>query len=177
MKSGRCQARFTGPDGVRYPAPTTFTTKARAGAWVAAETRLVEVGTWTPPKAREAAQKAAEAGKALTAVTVGAYVERVVIRRASQTRKPISPTTAELYRKDWRLRGGDLAEVALGDFTPDAVARWWESMPGATPTQNGRCYDLLKSVLAEAVEDELLPRNPCRVRAPGSPPPRARGRP
>lgn len=48
-------------------------------------------------------------------------------------------------------------------------------MPPTTPTQNGRCYDLLKSVLAEAVEDELIERNPCRVRGAGKPAPKRSG--
>ncbi|MEH1547734.1 site-specific integrase [Cutibacterium avidum] len=175
LPPGRYQARFTGPDGISYPAPTTFSTKARARAWEAEERRLVELGTWTSLQSREAAQRAAQASQAAKGVTVGEYVERVVARRASRARKPISPTTADLYRKDWRLRGGDLAGVALGDLTPDLVSRWWEAMPPKTPTQNGRCYDLLKSVLAEAVEDELLDRNPCRVRGAGKPDPARTG--
>lgn len=175
LPSGRFQGRFTGPDGVEYPGPTTFSTKARARAWEAAERRLVELGAWTPPKAREAAQRAAEARTEASAVSVGAYVERVIVRRASRTRKPIAQTTADLYRKDWRLRGGDLAAVAVGDLTPDRVAAWWEALPSSTPTQNGRCYDLLKSVLAEAVEDELIDRNPCRVRGAGKPDPAKKG--
>lgn len=46
---------------------------------------------------------------------------------------------------------------------------------GSTPTQDGRCYDLLKSVMAEAVEDELIDRNPCRVRGAGQPAPKREG--
>ncbi|MGN7249111.1 hypothetical protein ACTHQ1_15465 [Janibacter anophelis] len=42
-------------------------------------------------------------------------------------------------------------------------------------TSNGRCYDLLKSVMADAVEEELIDRNPCRLRGAGKPAPRRKG--
>jgi hypothetical protein len=55
------------------------------------------------------------------------------------------------------------------------VADWWDGLDTSTRTQNGRAYELLKSVMAEAVEDELIPRNPCRVRGAGKPRPSHEG--
>ena len=80
------------------------------------------------------------------------------------------PTTADTYRKDWRLRGADLDAVPLADLTPAQVSSWWHALPASSRTSNVRCYDLLKSVLADAVEDELIEKNPCRVKGAGKPP-------
>jgi len=53
MRSGRYQARYTGPDGHRHTAPTTFDAKDDAIAWLRAERPLVEdPETWEPPKVR-----------------------------------------------------------------------------------------------------------------------------
>lgn len=167
LPSGRFQARYEGPDGAQHRAPSTFAQKRYAEAWLAAEDRLIASGGWKAPARRVAEQETA-------ALTVGEYVERVIARREKRARRPIAKTTADLYRKDWKNRGGALADVLLADLTPAGVSAWWDSM-GSTPTQDGRTYDLLKSVMAEAVEDELLDRNPCRVRGAGKPEPKRKG--
>jgi hypothetical protein len=51
LSSGRYQARFTFPDGVRRPAPTTFQTKKDANAWLAQQNADVSRGVWSPTKA------------------------------------------------------------------------------------------------------------------------------
>lgn len=161
LRSKRYQARYRGPDTALHNAPTTFDRKGDAEVWLATERRLIQEGGWTPPAQRKAALVAAAA---VNALTVGRYVERIIQRRETRARRPIVPTTADTYRKDWRLRGGSLDAVPLADLTPAQVADWWHALPATSKTSNGRCYDLLKSVMAEAVEDELIDRNPCRVR-------------
>ncbi|HEX7351603.1 site-specific integrase [Brachybacterium sp.] len=168
LSSGRFQARYTGPDFAVHKAPRTFAKKAYAEAWLASEDQLISSGAWSPPERRLLQQESA-------GVTVGEYVETVIQRRMRRTRRPITQTTADLYRKDWKNRGQDaLGGVALTELTAAAVTEWWDSL-GSTPTQDGRCYDLLKSVMAEAVEDEIIDRNPCRVRGAGKPEPKKRG--
>ncbi len=143
---------------------------------MADERRLISDGKWTPPAERKAAL--AEQAKAVEEkpLTLSEYAERVITRRQRRARRPISPTTADLYRKDWRLRvAGSLGQQPLAGLTRARVGEWWDSLPPATPTQNGRAYDLLKSVCAEAVEDGLLAEQPCRVRGAGKPSPKRQG--
>ena len=52
MKSGRWQARYTFPDGVRRPAPQTFLTKRDANAWLAMMHADVSRGKWSPVEGR-----------------------------------------------------------------------------------------------------------------------------
>ena len=175
LPSKRYRARYTGPDTALHNAPTTFLRKEDAEAWLADERRLISHGDWTPPGRRKAEMIAAAMQEAAPELTVGQYVERIITRRSSRARKPIARTTSDTYRKDWRLRGGSLDAVPLTDLTPAMVSDWWDALPDSSRTSNGRCYDLLKSVLAEAVEDELIDRNPCRVRGAGKPEPRRQG--
>lgn len=168
LSSGRFQARYQGPDLAEHKAPRTFAQKRTAEGWLASEDRLIANGGWVDPARRAAAEES-------RGLTVGEYVERVITRRQKRARKPLSHTTADLYRKDWKNVGSDaLGHMLLSDLTPTVIGSWWDSL-GSTPTQDGRCYDLLKSVLAEAVEDELLDKNPCRVRGAGKPAPKRRG--
>lgn len=162
LSLGRFQARYTGLDLAVHKAPRTFAKKAYAEKWLASEDQLISSGAWTPPERRVLQQESA-------GVTVGEYVETVIQRRMKRARRPIAQTTADLYRKDWKNRGQEaLGDVALTELTAAMVTQWWNSL-GSTPTQDGRCYDLLKSVMAEAVEDEIIDRNPCRVRGAGKP--------
>nr|WP_300148174.1 hypothetical protein [Propionicimonas sp.] len=169
LPSGRWQARYTGPHLAEHKAPVTFAFKKDAESWLGAEDRLIAGGGWVAPARRQAA---ASAG----AVTVGDYVERIIQRRATRSRKPMAPTTADLYRKDYRLELQEpFGAVQLTALTPAMVAAWVDA-PTKARTQKGRAYDLLKSVLNDAVEEELIEKNPCRVKGAGNPPPLARAR-
>ena len=169
LPSGRWQARYTGPDTALHNANTTFDLKKSAEKWLGTEQDLIADGRLTPP-ARRKAEMIAAAKAAEDALTVGQYVEQIIQRRENRSRRPIVPTTADTYRKDWRLRGADLDAVPLADLTPAQVSSWWHALPASSRTSNVRCYDLLKSVLADAVEDELIEKNPCRVKGAGKPP-------
>ena len=51
LSSGRYQARYTSPDGVRHRAPRSFATKAEASRWLASSENDLARGTWTDPDA------------------------------------------------------------------------------------------------------------------------------
>ena len=51
LPSGRYRAMYYGPDGRRYTAPTTFTSKAGARAWLALRQADIIRKAWTPPEA------------------------------------------------------------------------------------------------------------------------------
>ncbi|MDX6267885.1 MAG: hypothetical protein QOD70_2625, partial [Frankiales bacterium] len=56
LRSGRWQARFTGPDDVMRSAPETFDTNLDAKAWLTAQARAVASGTWEAPTERRGPQ-------------------------------------------------------------------------------------------------------------------------
>src|SRR5262249_57012376 len=66
--SGRFQARYTGPDGHTYSAPTTFDSKQYADAWLRRVSGEIQAGRWGPPEAVKVDQPAAP-------INFGAYAE------------------------------------------------------------------------------------------------------
>src|SRR5215813_712749 len=47
--SGRFQARYTGPDGNTYSAPTTFDSRQYADAWLRRVSGEIQAGRWEAP--------------------------------------------------------------------------------------------------------------------------------
>lgn len=144
LRSGRWQARFQGPDGVRRPAPSTFDTKMDADHWLQRQARMVEAGTW----------------QSETAVTTifGAYAEEWLKQR------DLKPSTRAHYR---RL----LDRVILPTFTRQpldtitvAQVKAWHKGLDLPPTMKAHSYSLLRAVLQTAFQDDLIPANPCRIR-------------
>jgi integrase len=162
LPSKRVQARYTGPDGVRHVAPTTFDTKGDAEAWLAREwTKVqgVKGQTWEPP-AVVRAQEVAEAS-----TLFGPYLEEVIERRLANGR--IKPTTAGLYRRLARVYLEKFLPLTLKAITTRMVATWHAALSG-TPSSRANAYTLLSTVMHEAVQDGLLDATPCRVRAGGA---------
>lgn len=56
LPSGRLRARYRGPDGRRYTAPTLFLTKKDARGWLAIRHADIIKGQWMPPDAQDAPQ-------------------------------------------------------------------------------------------------------------------------
>jgi integrase len=58
---------------------------------------------------------------------------------------------------------------AVEDLTPLVVRRWRATLleAGVTPTMVAKVYRLLRAILNTAVDDDVLERNPCRIRSGG----------
>jgi len=155
LPSGRWQARHRGPDEVMRPAPLTFDTKLDAGAWLAAQVRDVDRGTWTAP------QPAGEAHR--SASTLRSYSGTWLAARE------LKPRTRLLYRGllDGHVLPG-LGDVELTRLTPTTVRNWYGSLDASAPTQRAHAYSLLRSIMTTAVSDDLAAANPCRIRGGGS---------
>lgn len=52
LPSKRYQAYYTGPDGTRHVAHSTYARKSDAESWLNSEERLIDEGQWTPPDRR-----------------------------------------------------------------------------------------------------------------------------
>jgi integrase len=148
-ESGRWQARYPGPDGRMRSAPQTFATKRDAEQWLTlAESRMIR-GDWVDPER--------------AAVPFGAYADRWIKERPT-----LRPRTVELYR--WLLTKHlepRLGDVKLGDLSTPMVREWRSALldAGVSQSVTAKAYRLLRAILNTAVqEDELISRNPCRVR-------------
>lgn len=172
LTSGNWQARYIGPDHHRHQAPSTFVDRGYAEGWLSEERKLISQGLWTPPIQRYAEQVAAEEREAAMP-TVLEWIGTVIERRATRARRPLRQTTVDLYRKDARLRiaGTRLGDLRLDTVTRADVAAWWDHLDRSTPTQNSRAYQLLSSVMKDAVDDELIETSPCHLKGAGKPSP------
>ncbi|MER5814158.1 tyrosine-type recombinase/integrase [Streptomyces californicus] len=150
LPSGRYQARYPGPDGVMRPAPDTFMTSRDADDWLAEKRTEIRRGDWQDP----------DAG----AVDFREYALLWVKERR------LSQTTEELYHRLLRLHILPAFEgLDLDQITAPRVRSWRSERLDATGAETtvAKSYRLLKAILQTAVEDELIRRNPCRIRGAG----------
>ena len=148
LPSGRWQARYPGPDGVDRPAPETFARKSDAERFLSlAEAQLVG-RSWRDP----------DAGR----IPLAEYAEKWIKERG------LRPRTVELYR--WllgRYITPKLGRVDLIDLDTAMIREWRAALldSGVSPVMTAKAYRLLRAVLMTAAEDdEIIPRNPCRIR-------------
>lgn len=150
MRSGRHQARYTGPDGELHTAPSTFDARIDAEAWLAGERKMITDGVWTPPKHR---------GTHTKGLTFGTYAEQWLAGR------PIKPRTRMHYRTllDKHILP-TFEAIPLRVITPEAVRTWFTRLGTKTPVQRAHAYGLFKTVMKDAAADQLIPANPATIR-------------
>ena len=147
LPSGRYRARYRGPDGERHTAPVTFLSRMDAETWLSKQARKVSSGDWKPPQG---------------AAVEGARVEGFA--RSSLARRRLRPGTAALYDKLLRLEILPVfGDRRVRDITATEVTDWYLAMADR-PTQQANAYGLFKSLMKDAVEEEIIARNPCRVK-------------
>ncbi|EHK84894.1 tyrosine-type recombinase/integrase [Rhodococcus pyridinivorans] len=152
--SGRYTAAYIGPDGALHRAPASFPAKLDAEGWLAAERRLIDLGQWTPPARRSAA-----------GTTAGVSVAEYARRWLSESESRLKPRTVVLYRGYLdRLIVPGLGDRPLAALTAAEVRSWLAGLDPAYPTRNANAYALLRTILGQAVDDELLTANPARVK-------------
>ena len=149
LPSGRRQVRYTGPDGITYVAPTTFTTLQDARAWLSLRQSEITRNKWKPPQNESMA-------------TFAEYAQTWLKDR------DLKPRTRAHYSA---LLNNNLlprfGKSRPAQITPDAIRNWFASFGENTPTLRSHCYGLLRTILATAVEDDLIDANPCHIRGAG----------
>ena len=102
----------------------------------------------------------------LAGVTFGTYAARWVAERAT-----ISGRTRELYATLLRRHLAPyLGSVQLRHLSPATVRRWRQGRQDARVGEStiAKAYRLLRSIMATAVDDEVILRNPCRIKGAGT---------
>lgn len=163
MRSGRIQARYTGPDGELHSAPSTFEDGDAASAWLLRERRLIEDPdlVWTSPKSRHSKRMA-------EAVAFGEFAERWLRTRKVKGR-PLAGRTRDHYQDLLdRFILPTFGNVALKGITPELVDDWYETTAVDLPTYRAHAYGLLRTILKTAVERNVIANNPAHVRGAGA---------
>lgn len=148
LASGRVQARYLGPDGLRRGAPRTFESKAAAKQWLALCEADMLRGTWSDPH---------ELGEVLAT-----YAARWIRERGG-----LSERTVRFYEGLLRLHvvpvlgGRDIRRL-----TPPMVRSWRQGLidGGVGASTVAKAYRFLRAVLNTAFDDEVIRRNPCRIK-------------
>lgn len=157
LPSGRWQAKARDQDGNVWPAPQTFDTRVDAVAWLTARHREVETGTFTPPQADNV--------PAAPMPTLATYADQWLATR------DLKPRTGVEYRGllDRHILPA-LGSERLDRITPAAVRTWHAACCPDNPATRAKAYSLLRTILATATDDELIDRNPARIKGAGTPP-------
>lgn len=151
MRSGRYQVRYTTPTGKRITAGKTFDAIIDAEAWITDKRREIDRSAWQDPD--DLPEK----------ITFGAYVARWLANRQVAGR-PIKTRTRQHYQSI-------LDDHLLDTFGPKLVTAikprdvriWYEATLADKPTMRSHAYSLLRTIMASAVNDELIDANPCRI--------------
>jgi integrase len=149
------RARYFGPDGRRYRAPTLFLTKQDARGWLALRQSEIIRKAWTPPGTDKPKPKR---------LTLAGYAEQWLAHRDLKDR------TREHYRKllDKHIINSPLGVLPIASITADDVRAWHAGFGAGTPTLRAHCYGLLRTILGTAASDGKISVNPCVIRGAGS---------
>ena len=148
LPSGRWQVRYTGPDGLRRTTGETYRTKADATRVLALIEAEIVRGAWVDP--------------ALSRQPFAVYAERWLKERPG-----LAPRTHELYRALLRLHILPvLGSRDIRDITPAVIRGWRQGLidGGLGQSTTSKAYRLVRSIFATAVDDEVIVRNPCRIK-------------
>jgi integrase len=152
LPSGRYQIRYPGSDGRIRTGKETYARKGDADrALVVIEGQLMS-GDWTDP----------EHGK----VKLGDYAATWITQRPG-----LRPRTVDLYR--WVLKkhiAPQLGGVPVGKLSTSLVREWRADLleSGVSVSVAAKAYRLLRAIMNTAVEDDnMLSRNPCRIKSAG----------
>jgi len=164
LPSGRYQASYVGPDGLRHNAPQTFDAIIDARGWLAIQRATILSGEWSSTDT----SRAEKAGVGKT-ISFYDYATRWIATRTNRHGDHLRPRTAAEYR---RLVAGPLStfgDLRLTAITPDLVRDWYSNLlTTGNKTQAARAYELLKAILATALADGRVRQNPCQIRGAAS---------
>jgi integrase len=151
------RARYFGPDGRRYQAPTFFQTKRDARKWLSLRQSEIIRNAWMPPEV-------IEPNPARLKLTLTDYANQWIDQRDLKAR------TREHYRMllDDHILSTTLGALPLVSITADDVRAWHAKLDKAKPTLRAHAYGLLRTIMGTAANDGKVSINPCVIRGAGS---------
>lgn len=154
LPSGRYQASYLNPSGIRVTAPITFGARADAEGYLASIRRDIDLGIWSKDEPSKA-----------EVPSFGDFAIRHVSLQNTRTGQPLKPSTQELYSK---LLNGHLKSFKarrLDSITKNDVDDWWIVVTAnGKRTSCAKAYKLLSAVMKRALEDGHISTNPCAIR-------------
>ncbi len=149
LPSGLHQASYW-HDGRRHIAPRTFAQRADANAYLDATSAAIRRGDWIDPE--------------LGRISFARYAELWLAQRTD-----IRARTREQY--GWLIENKlkpAFGQQELAKVTPVHVRSWYADLATRTPGAARSAYRLLKAIFNTAILDDLIVKNPCRVKGGGT---------
>lgn len=153
LPSGKYQASYLSPSGERVQAPKTFAGKLEADSWLSEIRTDLNRGKWKDPNNGS--------------ITLNEYAQKFL--EHSKTR--LAPRTFQDYslhinNKILTNYGSIyLGKLELRQISPQIIKQWQKTaQENHTATIAAYSYRVLRAILNEAIRDELLESNPCRLR-------------
>ncbi|MFC8046781.1 tyrosine-type recombinase/integrase [Nocardia sp. NPDC057353] len=151
LPSGKFQASFIGPNGLRQNAPQTFRTKTDADRWLVKVEADISRGAWLDEKLGR--QRFEDYAKAY-------------LRENSD----VGPRWEETCLRNMRLHMTDLLDRPLVAITAPVVRTWHANAlagkGGRTSIQQS--YRFLRAVMNQAKRDGAIMVNPCSIKGAGT---------
>ena len=153
LPSGRWQARYRLPSGEMVPAPVTFLTRGDAGRWLASVETDRTRGLWLDPRA-------------------GRMRLEDYSKDWLESRVRLAPRTREIYDLQLRLHilpvlaegVPALGNIALAELTPELIRLWYATLTKQrSASVAAKAYVRLRQILRQAVNDDRIGKNPCRI--------------
>lgn len=155
LKSGRFKASYLDPTDKRrrYYSVELFYTRELAQKWLLDVWADMLKGTWKPPEPpRE-----------------DISLHEYALGWLGQRKADLKESTLDLYAEKLdKFILPLIGNATLGSLRPLLVKEWYAKVGTMTgPTSQAQSYRILRTILNEAVRDELIPSNPCMVRGGG----------
>jgi integrase len=149
LPSGRWQAKYRHPRTNQFVvAPSTFSTKSDADRWLSNTEVELDRGVWIDPE--------------WGAVSLEDYATSWLAQRQ------LRPRSVELYEGLLKHHIVPvLGKIDLGDLSPRDVRAWHAQLTKAShpgPSTVAKAYRLLRTLCETAVSDEMIARNPCKLK-------------
>lgn len=158
LPSGRYQASYPGPDGLRYNGPHTFDAKEDARSWLLSRRVEIQQGRWQSPAALAAAE--VERTKTAQAEQFATYATTWLAQRVNGKGESLRPKTRQEYERQLSKGLARFADDRLGAITPARVREWHGDRMKVGATAAGAEARLLRAILNTAVVDGILDKNP-----------------
>lgn len=169
LASGNYQASYAW-EGERHNAPTAFADRESGIIWLRDERRLIDEGRWTPPTERLEAERQTELRRLAEQIDFRDYAEQWLETRTNKRGQPLKTRSKADYRRLLKAKiNPTFGDMELKNITKPSVQAWYMRY-SKTPTEQASAYALFRTILNSAVEDELIPVNPCRVKGAGKAP-------
>ena len=139
------------------PAHRTFATKTDANLWVDSQRTKAAAGRPDDPERAR--------------MSLADYARSWLAEQAH-----LAPRTVEIYRNQLERHilpeidesVSPLGDLSLNELTPEIIRSWYQALVvNRTKSTAAKAYVRLRQILNQAVDDERILRNPCRIRRGG----------